>query len=86
MDIMDQIFETGRKELMQIKTFAQISTQPFQGLDEAGVTLIPHESLKPFCDVILKANSQLKEPQLFKLVEKIQEAIEKGKYLIHFGI
>lgn len=86
MKIMDRIFEANQEELMQIKTFAGISTQPLHGLDESGITLIPPESLKPFCDVILKANSLLKAPQLFILVEKIQQAMEKGKYLIHFGI
>ncbi len=86
MDIMDQVFETSLEELLQIKTFAQITTQPMRGLDEAGITLIPPESLKPFCDVIMKANSRLKEPQLYALLEKVQEAIEKSKYLIHFGI
>ncbi len=86
MDIMDQVFEAHIEELMQIKTFAVSSTQPLHGLDEAGVTLIPPESLKAFCDVIVNANRRLKTPQLFMLVEKVREAMEKSKYLIHFGI
>lgn len=86
MDILDRIFETHGEELMRIKTFAHISAQPLQGLDEAGVTLIPPESLKAFRDVIIKANNQLEEPQLYMLIEKVQEAFEKSKYMIHFGI
>jgi hypothetical protein len=86
MDIMDRIFEANQGELMQIKTFAAISTQPLFGLDESGVTLVPPASLKPFCDVIVNANIRIKSPQLSILVEKVQEAMEKSMYLIHFGI
>lgn len=86
MDVMDKIFEMYLEELMQIKTYACISTQPLQGLDENGVTLIPPDSLQAFWDVILKANNQLKAKQLLGLIDKIQDAMKKSKYLIHFGI
>ncbi len=71
---MDKIFEMYLEELMQIKTYECISPQPLQGLEESGVTLIPPDSLQPFCDIILKANSQLKTQQLLSLIDKIQDA------------
>lgn len=86
MDLMDKIFEMYLEEVMQIKTYACISTQPLQGLEESGVTLIPPDSLKPFFDIILKANNQLKEQQLLGLIDKIQDAMKESRYLIHFGI
>jgi len=86
MNLMDKIFEMYLEELLQIKTYACISTQHLQGLEESGVTLIPPDSLQPFCDVILKANNQLKAQQLLGLIDKIQDAMKESKYLIHFGI
>lgn len=86
MKVMDIIFDTCLLDLMKINTFACISSQPIHGLEEDGITLIPPTSLQPFSAVIRKANNQIKDPQLFVLIDKIQDAIIKGKYLIHYGI
>lgn len=86
MEVMDKIFETKLDDLMKIKAFACISTQPIYGLDECGVTLIPPDSLPLFCELIAKANSQYKLQQLDLLTGKIQDAMKENKYLIHFGI
>ncbi len=78
MNLMDKIFEMYLEELMQIKTYACISTQHLQVIEESGVTLILPDSLQPFCDVILKANDQLKAQQLLGLIDKIQDAMKES--------
>ena len=44
------------------------------------------ENMSSISATSIKASGRLKEPQLYMLIEKVQEAIEKGKYLIHLGI
>ncbi len=71
---------------MAIKTYFQATTQPGNGLDYYGVTLIPPESLKQFRDILIKANSYYQSQELQLLIEKISTAISENKYLIHYGI
>ena len=86
MDVMDEVFGAYREELVAIKAFACVSTQPIQGLDECSVTLIPPQSLEVFCNIIVMANKSLHSEELVLLIDKIQEAIKNNQYLIHFGI
>lgn len=74
------------EELMAIKTYFAISTQVGNGLDYSGITIIPPKSLKQFRDIIIKANSQYQSHELKLLIEKISNAINENKYLIHYGI
>jgi hypothetical protein len=85
-DLIEELIRKYNEELMAIKTYFQVTTQPGNGLDYCGVTLIPPESLKQFRDVIVKANNHYKSQELQLLTEKITEAIRENKYLIHYGI
>jgi hypothetical protein len=85
-DLIEELITKYNEELMAIKTYFQVTTQPGTGLDYCGVTLIPPESLKQFRDVIVKANSQYQSQELQALIEIITDAIKKDKYLIHYGI
>jgi len=85
-DLIEELITKYNEELMEIKTYFQITTQPGAGLDYCGVTLIPPESLKQFRDVIIKANSHYQSQELKLLIEKISAAINENKYLIHYGI
>ena len=85
-DLIEELITKYNEELMAIKTYFQVTTQPGTGLDYCGVTLIPPESLKQFRDIIIKANNHFKAKELQLLTEKITEAITGNKYLIHYGI
>jgi len=85
-DLVEELIIKYNEELMAIKTYFQVTTQPGTGLDYCGVTLIPPESLKQFRDIIIKANNHFKAKELQLLTEKITEAITGNKYLIHYGI
>lgn len=84
--MLSELIGKYTEELMKIKTYFQVTTQPGHGLDYCGVTLIPPKSLKQFRDVIIKANSQCQFQELQLLIEMISDAIKKNKYLIHYGI
>jgi hypothetical protein len=85
-DLIEELIKKYYEELMAIKTYFQVTTQPGTGLDYCGVTLIPPESLKQFRDIIIKANNYFKAKEFKLLTEKITEAITGNKYLIHYGI
>ncbi|WP_457945359.1 hypothetical protein [Caproiciproducens sp. LBM24188] len=85
-DLFEELIIKCNEELLAIKTYFQVTTQPGTGLDYCGVTLIPPESLKQFRDIIIKANNHFKAKELQLLTEKITEAITGNKYLIHYGI
>ncbi|MDU1349961.1 MULTISPECIES: hypothetical protein [Clostridiaceae] len=85
-DLIEELIIKYNEELMAIKTYFQVTTQPGNGLDYYGVTLIPPKSLIQFRDVIIKANSQYQSQELQALIEMITDAIKKDKYLIHYGI
>jgi hypothetical protein len=85
-DLIEELIIKYNEELMAIKTYFQVTSQPGTGLDYCGVTLIPPESLKQFRDIIIKANNYFKAKEFKLLTEKITEAITGNKYLIHYGI
>lgn len=84
--LIEELIMKHNEELMAVKTYFQVTTQPGTGLDYCGVTLIPPESLKQFRDIIIKANNYFKAKEFKLLTEKITEAITGNKYLIHYGI
>ena len=85
-DIIEELIIKFNDELMTIKTYFQVATQPGTGLDYCGITIIPPDSLRQFRDIIIKANSQYQSQELKLLIEKVSDAIIKNKYLIHYGI
>jgi len=85
-DLIEELIIKYNQELTAIKTYFQITTQPGNGLDYHGVTLIPPESLRQFREIIVKANDHYQSQELKLLIEKISDAISKNKYLIHYGI
>ena len=85
-DLIGELTTKYNNELMAIKTYFQVKTQPGAGLDYCGVTLIPPESLKQFKELVVKANNHYQSQELELLIQKISDAIYKNKYLIHFGI
>ncbi|NLT95378.1 MAG: hypothetical protein GXW85_07580 [Clostridia bacterium] len=84
--LIEDLIEKYNEELRGIKTYFQVSTQPGTGLDYCGVTLIPPKSLMQFRDIIIKADTQFQSQELQALIEILNDAIKRGKYLIHYGI
>ncbi|AEE92444.1 conserved protein of unknown function [Tepidanaerobacter acetatoxydans Re1] len=70
-DLIKELIIKFNDELMTIKTYFQVTTQPGTGLDYNGVTLVPPESLRQFRDIIIKANSQYQSQELKLLIEKV---------------
>jgi len=85
-DLIEELIIKYNEELTAIKTYFQITTQPGNGLDYYGITLIPPESLRQFREIIVKANDHYQSKELKLLIEKISGAISKNRYLIHYGI
>ena len=59
-DIIEELIIKFNDELMTIKTYFQVATQPGTGLDYCGITIIPPDSLRQFRDIIIKANNHFK--------------------------
>ena len=71
-----------------MKTFFHNLSRPELGLARWGVTLIPPESLPAFQDIVIsdKRMDEDENENLVALANLIKEAIEKQKYIIHFGV
>ena len=78
MEVIDRIIIKS----LTIPTYSHTTKEPFLGLNESGITLIPPESSAKMADLFEK--SGIKE--LSKLIKLLRDAAEKSKYVIHFGI
>lgn len=84
--IIEKVLIKYAGELSTIKTYFHGITQPGTGLNYCGITLIPPVSLGQFKEVIIKANTRYQSQELKLLIEKVIQAINENKYLIHYGI
>ena len=73
-------------KLVLLKTYFHSLKRPEFGLARWGITLIPPESLPAFQEIVLSDKRLSKDEQLVALANKIQEAIDKDKYIIHYGV
>jgi len=74
------------ERLSLMKTYFHNTNRPAMALARYGVTLIPPESLPLFQDIVITDTRINKDENLVKLANKIQDAIERNKFMIHFGI
>ena len=51
-----------------------------------GITLIPPESLSGFQDIVLSDKRINEDAHLRELADKIQDAINRNNFMIHFGV
>ena len=72
--------------LLLIRTYTQSLKRPSFALDRWGVTLIPPESLPALQDIVISDRRIHHDHQLIALADKISQAIDEQKYMIHFGI
>lgn len=73
-------------KLILMKTYFHNRNRPNYGLDRWGVTLIPPESLPAFQEIVISDKRINRDKHLVDLANTIAEAIERQKYMIHFGV
>lgn len=85
--IDDEIYiDDWWNKLLLLKTYFHSLNRPELGLARYGITLIPPESLPAFQEIVLSDTRLKQDENLMKLAETIQDAIQRNKYMIHYGI
>jgi hypothetical protein len=84
--IDDAYLDDWWNQLKIMKTYFHSTNRPEFALARCGVTLIPSESLPVFQDIVITDKRLKTDSNLVALSDKIQEAIDKNKFMIHFGI
>ena len=85
--IDDEIYiDDWWNKLLLLKTYFHSLNRPEFGLARYGITLIPPESLPAFQEIVLSDKRMKQDENLMKLAETIQDAIQRNKYMIHYGI
>lgn len=86
-DFLAMIYEGELKEKIErLETYAHHPQRPYQGLCYYGITLIPPKSLAAFLEIIQGAYEVYQIPDLERLIDKINSAIQGNKWMIHYGI
>ena len=92
MDTFSYIMTHYYNKISNIKTML-IDGNPYYGLDESGITIITKESFEKFRTIIF--NSYNKSESLTNininldlkmLLDKVDEAIQIGECIVHYGI
>lgn len=74
------------EKLVLLKTYFHSLDCPEFGLARWGITLIPPESLPAFREIVSSDSRINKDIHLRKLADKMQDAIDRNKFMIHFGV
>ena len=74
------------QRLTTMKTYFHKMDRPSFALARWGVTIIPPESLPTFQDIVITDRRINTDKHLVALADKIQEAINRNKFMIHFGV
>lgn len=88
ISVDDEVILSLMKRLSLMRTYFITFTlnRPEYGLAYHGVTIIPPESLTTFLDVVLSTDNLKKYEDINELGEKIIQAKNENKYMIHYGI
>lgn len=82
----DVYIDDWRNQLCIMKTYFYGFDRPKLGLARYGVTLIPPESLPAFQEIVLSDRRINEDDHLVALANMIQDAIDRKKFMIHFGV
>lgn len=82
----DEYINDWWNELSIIKTYFHNLNRPSTALARYGVTLIPPESLSAFLNIVLTDKRIYKDKNLIDLADKIEQAINENKFMIHYGV
>ncbi len=80
ISVDDKDLEGAVERLTPVDFYWHTLSAPKKGLAYCGVTLIPPCSLKAFIDIIADI------PKLCELKELLEKALDKNKWVIHYGI
>ncbi len=78
MEVIDKVLT----KTIVIPTYTHSTKEPFNGLNEAGITLIPPDSALKMAELFERTQI----PELIKVTKLLKLAAEESKYVIHFGI
>ncbi len=84
--IDDAYIDDWWNKLVLLKTYFHSLDRPEYGLARWGITLIPPKSLPGFQEIVLSDKRINEDAHLRELADKIQDAISRNKFMIHFGI
>ncbi len=73
-------------KLVLLKTYFHSLDRPELGLARWGITIIPPDSLPGFQEIVLSDKRINEDVHLRDLADKIQDAISRNKFMIHFGV
>lgn len=92
MDTLGYIMTHYYNKISNIKTML-IDGNPYYGLDESGITIITKESFEEFRTIIFNAYKESESLtnininlELKLLLDKVDEAIQIGECIVHYGI
>lgn len=92
MDTFSYIMTHYYNKISNIKTML-IDGNPYYGLDESGITIITKESFEEFRTIIFIAYKESESLtnininlELKLLLDKVDEAIQIGECIVHYGI
>ena len=92
MDTFSYIMTHYYNKISNIKTML-IDGNPYYGLDESGITIITKESFEEFRTIIFNAYKESESLtnininlDLKLLLDKVDEAIQIGECIVHYGI
>lgn len=74
------------ERLLGMKTYFHNTNRPETALARWGVTLIPPESLPAFYEIVANDPRINEDEFLVALANKIVEAMDKNKFMIHYGV
>lgn len=92
MDTLGYIMTNYYNEMTNIKTML-IDGRSYYGLDESGITIIIKDSFEEFRTIIFNAYNKSESLtnisvnlELKMLLDKVDEAIQIGECIVHYGI
>ena len=85
----DKYLNDWWSSLLEIDTFNVYSEhilQPQKALSRWGITIIPPSALSKLLDIVISDKRYRWDKRLKVLALLIRQAIEHGKYMIHYGV
>ena len=80
--IDDDYIEPLLAELQTVACYWHTLLKPEKGLAYYGITLIAPQSIDSLINILVSRNKQV----YFPVINLFRQALEEGKYIIHFGI
>lgn len=73
-------------QIDMLNVYGKGRLQPQRALSRWGITVIPPQSLAAFYNIVVTDSRYPRDQQLVILAALIQAAMDRGRYMIHYGI